>query len=112
MSDQLTGCSLSAAEREIVRGRYAAFARDYQATIQMDDDHRARVSLRGNKKKLGAFLNEMIAQEAGCCSFLRFDWAETADGFLVEVSIHDAQEPEVEQQSLAEALRAFFPAAT
>jgi hypothetical protein len=110
VSDQLTGCSLSPAELEIVRGRYAAFVRDYQATIQMDD-HRARVSLRGDKKKLRAFLSELIAQEAGCCSFLRFDRAETADGFLVEVSIHDSQEPEGEQRFLAEALRAFFPAA-
>jgi hypothetical protein len=108
---QLTGCSLSPTELEMVRERYAAAASDYQATIEMDDD-RARVSLRGDKQRLKTFLNQMIAQEAGCCSFLRFDPSETADGFLLELSIAASGGPEVPPQFLAEALRAFFPTAT
>jgi len=110
VSSELIGCSLSPAELEIVRERYAAAADDYQATIEMDDD-RARVSLRGDKQRLKALLNQMIAQEAGCCSFLRFDPSETADGFLVELSIHASPNQEVPPQSLAEAVRAFFPTA-
>ena len=111
MRSELTSCSLSSTELEIVRQRYAAAASNYQATIQMDD-RRARVSLQGDKQQLKAFLNEMIAREAGCCSFLRFDRTETADGFLVELSIDDSGGPEVSPQFLADALRAFFPAAT
>lgn len=106
MTRQLDGCRLDAPDLAAILANYAEAAGRYRATVDIGD-HRARVQLRGDKQSLAAFLDEMIAQEGTCCSFLHFDTGETADGYRVEISVRGLAGPV--RPVLEQAVDALFP---
>ena len=110
MNNQIFSCSLSSTEQVIVLAGYAAAAKSYTATVGLDG-HEARVSLRGDQRTLRSLVDQMIAQETRCCSFLEFDRRETADGVEVRVSIRESLPAEIEPSRLEQFVRAVFPTA-
>lgn len=108
METQRLGCSLSPAEMAAVLKQYAQSATLYRASGRIDDTH-ADIHLCGDREALAALLDGMIAQEADCCSFLRFERQVVEDGYRVRLSIHGA--PGFEHNLLRQAVPAFFPTA-
>ena len=108
MTDQPIACGLGAADRAEVAAGYARAADRYRATVRFEED-RARVTLRGDTSSLAALLDEMVAREAACCSFLRFDRRDTADGYRVDLAVDAARE--LARPLLEEMVGVLFPAA-
>lgn len=108
MSTGEIACSLRATELKQVEGRYREAARHYIGTVRFDESG-ADVHLIGSKDPLRSLLDEMIARESECCSFLRFDVRETPDGYEVRLSI--VAESELSEPLLREMALVLFPAA-
>jgi len=108
MTDKPIACSLAVEDRAEVAARYARATDRYRATVRFEED-RARVMLRGDKSRLAALLDEMVPREAGCCSFLRFDRRDAADGYRVDLTV-DADR-ELARPLLEEMVAVLFPTA-
>ena len=104
-------CTLSPAEQAIAGAEYAAAARHYQATAEIDGP-RARVMLRGERETLRRMLDRLIARESRCCSFVRFDRTESAEGAEVLISVQEDVRAEIELDRLERFVRGVFPGVT
>jgi hypothetical protein len=109
MSIPPSACSLSDTELARAREGYRQAAAHYGAIARFEGAA-ARIELRGDKPSIVALLDDMIARESGCCSHLRFEVAETTQGYGVVLSVNDL--PALERPALLDALSILFPTAT
>ncbi|MGH9175453.1 MAG: hypothetical protein ACRD1H_13900 [Vicinamibacterales bacterium] len=107
MSSPPIACTLSPADLAAVQNRYRDAAGSYQATVQIDDG--ATIRLTGDKPALRSLLDEVIARERACCSFLTFDVAESRDGYTVRLGVNGAAG--LEESILRESVATLFPGA-
>lgn len=108
MTSQLYGCSLNEAEFARTTERYNQAAGGVSASAHFDGNV-ARVDLRGDKPRIAALLDDMIAREADCCAHLQFEVEETEEGYGVALSTNGI--PGLERPVLADALSVLFPTA-
>ncbi|CAN5776533.1 hypothetical protein BH23CHL2_BH23CHL2_16670 [soil metagenome] len=102
-------CSLSEEDLKEVAAHYSQAAGHYQAVVHYESDH-ARISLRGEKPMLRAFLDDMVTREQGCCSHLQFDVSERADGYNVELGV-SGESGENPDAALRQTVPILFPVA-
>lgn len=103
------GCKLSDRQLATVAAVYARAAEHYQAAVRYERD-RALIDLHGPKDELVRLTDEMIEREGSCCSHLRFDVAETGQGYSIVLSVEGS--PGQELEKLRQAVPVLFPAAT
>lgn len=108
MTEYVYTCTLGPEELRDVESLYERAAEFYQGTVVYKDS-RALVTLCGDRERIAALLDDMIARESACCTHLRFEPAETADGYSVKVRVFG--EPDIAGAVLRATVPLLFPAA-
>jgi hypothetical protein len=109
MSNSPIACTLSITDLAAVKERYREAANHYHATAQLTDAS-AVISLTGERPYLRSLLDEMVARESECCTFLTFGIAETHAGFEVELRV--SGDHEMAFDALRESVTTMFPTAS
>jgi hypothetical protein len=105
MESDALACTLTEDEQRAAGAEYVEAAARYRGAVRLENGE-ATIALRGEKARIRAFLDALVARETRCCTFLRFDVAEAEDGYRVRLSGQG-----LETSDLRYFVEAFFPGA-